>query len=264
MEGRAETGVENEVHAACAQLRFAEGLRRRSAEARAEAAVREATSLALLEGARVAPARLRDIVMGNEDAPQVVAPDEAVALGAWRATWSLLDSLPALNQPAVAVSGGGRRRRSSVPLPARLAGWHRDLTANMVGVGAAEIDSVAIARDPERWTSLLRFLETDDGSALRLAARGWALLDIERPFETGGRPLGPLYAKWLLATSGVEPTGVAVISVLASEGPQYAVALEAVKEGHWHPWYDFVGQAIIRGCEVGQRIVRQVQAATLG
>lgn len=246
------------AHEACARLRFAEGLRRRSAQARVESAIREASALALLSGARVPPARLRELTMADPNVAPVNSVDEAVAIGTWRATWSLLDSLPPLNE-----------RRSTrgveVPLSARLAGWHRDLAASLVDAGLADLRQVTIPRDPQRWQQLRQFLAADTGGpALQRAARAWALLTIEDPFAVAGEALGPLYAKWLLAVEGVEPSGVAVISALSNEGPRRAAALEAVRAGDWEPWYDFVAQSVIRGCEVGESLVRQVQAGQIG
>ena len=249
------------AHEACSRLRFAEGLRRRSAQARAESAIREASALALLSGARVPPARLRELTMADPNVAPVDSADEAVAIGAWRATWSLLDSLPPLNERRSA----GVSTPARTPLAARLAGWHRDLAASLVDAGLADLGQVTIPRNPQRWQQLRQFLAADtDGSALQRAARAWALLTIESPFAVAGEALGPLYAKWLLAVEGVEPAGVAVISALSNEGPRRAAALEAVRAGDWEPWYDFVAQSVIRGCEIGESLVRQVQAGQTG
>ena len=52
-----------DAYRACATLRFAEGLRRRAPEARAEAAVQEAVAAAWLEGARVDASVVREAAM---------------------------------------------------------------------------------------------------------------------------------------------------------------------------------------------------------
>ena len=59
----------NEAHAALADLRFSEGLRRGWEEARAEAAVREATALSIIEGARTSVDDVRAASMGDEGGP---------------------------------------------------------------------------------------------------------------------------------------------------------------------------------------------------
>ncbi len=53
----------DEAYAALAQLRFSEGLRRGWEEARAEAAVREAAALAIIEGARTTVDDVRALSM---------------------------------------------------------------------------------------------------------------------------------------------------------------------------------------------------------
>ena len=56
----------NEAHAALADLRFSEGLRRGWEEARAEAAVREAAALSIIEGARTSVDDVRALSMADE------------------------------------------------------------------------------------------------------------------------------------------------------------------------------------------------------
>jgi hypothetical protein len=71
-----EVGVEKTdgmVHAACSQLRFAEGLRRRWREARAEAAIQEAVGISFIEGVRLPAADLRVLVSQADALDQVDA-----------------------------------------------------------------------------------------------------------------------------------------------------------------------------------------------
>lgn len=262
--------AEDDMHRACADLRFAEGLRRRSAEARAEASVREACSLARLEGARVDPDVLRERVMGGfsvgSDAGfgdvRALQADLVIGMGAWRATWSVVSTLPELNR---------RAPSSSAPKPLRslLAGMHRDYASLLVARGLCDTSEVAMPRDPNRWAEMLSRISGDGGSssggsAAERAATAWALFVMEEPFSVGNRVMGPLVAKRILAEQGVEPTAVSVISLLATEqAGQYRAALGEASAGRWEPWFDFFCRAVIRGCEVGQRVALRVQAGRL-
>ena len=78
----------DEAHAALAELRFCEGLRRGWEEARAEAAVREAAALSIIEGARTTVDDVRALSMADEGG---AASDTgaALALGIWSSQWRL-------------------------------------------------------------------------------------------------------------------------------------------------------------------------------
>ena len=86
----------DEAHAALAELRFCEGLRRGWEEARAEAAVREAAALSIIEGARTTVDDVRALSMADEGGA-VSDPGAALALGIWRSQWRLASGFPALN-----------------------------------------------------------------------------------------------------------------------------------------------------------------------
>ena len=70
----------DEAHAALADLRFSEGLRRGWEEARAEAAVREAAALSIIEGARTSVDDVRALSMADEGGA-ASDPGAALALG---------------------------------------------------------------------------------------------------------------------------------------------------------------------------------------
>ncbi len=254
---------EQSAHQACAELRFAEGLRRRAEEARAEAAIREAASLALLEGARVPPSVLREAAhrTGTPHSTFGGEPDLAVGLGAWKAAWTITDTLPPLNQ----ARKDGQRGADPLPLRRMFAGIQRDYGSYLASVGLARPNEVTLPKDPARWAALLQVIGDPKPTAIRTAARTWALLVIEDPFPTGSQVMGVLGAKWILATRGVEPTAVSVLSALAVERRgDYDAALDGVRAGDWEPWEQFFIRALIRGTEVGQGIARQVQAGTVG
>lgn len=249
----------DEVHEACAQLRFAEGLRRRWEEARAESAIREACGLALLAGARVSPTQLRAVVVtGRQDGR--LGPDLAVALGAWKATWTIVSGLPPLN----VRSGRGPAKSSGLSLRQSLAGMQRDYGGYLAEVGLADPAQLTIPRDPTQWGQLLAGLEGDTQPALTLAGRAWAALTVLEPFEVGSELMGILTAKLVLAQRGVEPTAVSVLTALAVEQrARYQLALAEIRAGESAEWDQFVADAVVRGCEVGQQVAREVQAGRL-
>lgn len=224
------------LHRACAQLRFAEGLRRGSNEARAEAAVQEAAALSSLLGIQIPPTRIRELTMAPE---QATDPGERAALGVWRATWSLLDSLPPLNARP--------ERKPPSPWPAVVAGWHRDLNSFLVAAGDIDSAEVGIPTSLTAMRSL-----TGGGDATMRAATVWKAFVDDPPFEYGSVVLGALAAKRILALSGVEPTGVCVLGVVAGREPGRVQSEQK--------WDDFFVQSVIDGCDFGQRIARSVQA----
>ena len=250
---------EQRVHDACAELRFAEGLRRRSEEARAESTVREAAGLALLEGARVDPELLRSTVRESPILPQQAA-GMAVAVGAWKAAWGVFRRLPRLNP-----GPGGGASGPPVPLRQVLADMQREYGSELARVGIAAAEKVTLPKDPQRWSAVLAAVEAPGLSALRSASRAWALLALEEPFFHGSQLMGVLAAKWILASRGVEPTGVSVLSAHpVADRAGYERALGAIRAGDWHLWEEFFAAAIVKGAEVGQLVARHVQAGKPG
>ncbi|MFC2778495.1 MAG: hypothetical protein ACFN4K_10645, partial [Pauljensenia sp.] len=90
-----------EAHAALADLRFSEGLRRGWQEARAEASIREAAALAIIEGARTSVDDVRAASMSDRGGPSS-DPASALACGIWRSQWSLASRFPPLNTRSAA------------------------------------------------------------------------------------------------------------------------------------------------------------------
>lgn len=248
------------AHRACAELRFAEGLRRRSAEARAEATVREAAGLALLEGARVDPSFLRQTVseLSQEESGsgRGLSPDLAIAIGCWKATWSITRILPPLNPGKAAATS-----RPAVSFRKLFSDMQRHYGSALVAGGLATVEQISIPRDPARWAAALAFLDSTQEDAVTLAARAWALLVLDDPFPHGSQVMGTLAAKWILADRGVEPSAVSVLSAHAvSQRAGYQAALARAKRGDWEQWDDFFVQTIVEGCAVGQQIATRVQA----
>ncbi|MSS83292.1 hypothetical protein FYJ24_00625 [Actinomycetaceae bacterium WB03_NA08] len=234
------------VHEACASLRFAEGLRRRSAQARAEAAVQEAVSLSSLLGVRVAASEIREAtVRGDFDED----PRLAAALGVWRAAWSLEESLDPLNPK------GPRRRTATPPWPATIAQWHRDICSFLVARSHMSSQEVAKPLSLEA----IRVIQEPNKDALTHAAKVWRTFVVAPPFTYGSAVVGALAAKRILALSGVEPTGVAVIGSYAAQDPSRFFSLDDREE----EWQQFTETSVIEGCQRGIEVSRWVQAERL-
>ena len=137
----------DEAHAALADLRFAEGLRRGWEEARAEAAVREAAALSIVEGARTTVDDVRALSMADAGGA-ASDPGAALALGIWRSQWNLASRFPALN-----TRSPGGPRVAPTPLPALIAGLHRDACSGLVAAGLVEPRALAV---PTRWILVMR------------------------------------------------------------------------------------------------------------
>ena len=118
--------------------------------------------------------------------------------------------------------------------------------------------SVAVPSDPLVLQRVIHLASDSSGSATVRAGEILRLMLTEKPFVFGNLPTGLLFVKWFLATSGVEPTGVAVLSERASQGQQEFSAL--MELGSADDWHRFLLQSLIDGCEAGKLIARSVQA----
>lgn len=224
------------------------------------------------------PAFLRErVVSGVEEVTELPA-DLVIGLGAWRAGWSVISQLPALNQRSRGPAGRAPSATMRPSLRSLAAGMQRDYGSLLVAKELASPDQITMPLNPRRWGQMLDQIEgvggdlfgADDpvpsgtASATERAAVAWAMLVLEEPFAVGNRVMGPLLAKYILAERGVEPTAVSVITVLATEkAGEYRSALNSAAAGDWEPWVAFFRRSVIRGCEVGQHIALQVQAGKL-
>lgn len=244
------------VHEACARLRFSEGLRRRWREARAEAALREASNLCFVEGLRMPVEDLR-LLVASEVESSGLNPTEAQALGVWRAVWEIEQMLAPLNQ-----AGPGGSVSTPLAVPALLAKINRNVCSYMVAGGFLEAGSVAVPRDPRVLTELLRWVGGSDLPALERVARAWRLIAAERMFEVGSGATAVIFAKWMLAQAGVEPTGVAVLSAWPSQN-RSAYLAAAGSDGDAADWDSLVKLCVLEGCAAGEKISRSIQAGTI-
>ena len=228
--------------AALASLRFHEGLRRRWENARAEAAIREATALALLEGARISVDELRTASMepvaasvqqGEESLP----PHHLLAQGIWRAQWNMASQWEPLNVK------GPRTPRHKPPIPARMSALHRDVCSALVGAGLISTQQVAIPTSPHSIRALTSLMGTRI-PAIAQAGEVWARLRCQPSFTIGSGAVGAALAREILVDRGLDPSGVAVISMWHTLNPaESAEALERWKSAQLMG--DSAGQARI-------------------
>ncbi len=245
------------VHEVCARLRFAEGLRRRSEEARAESAVQEAAHISFLEGGRVPAEEIRALAtttIGH------LGPGEAYAMGIWRAAWRVQQSLPPLN----ARKG---RAPTAQPSPAAMLGTiHRDICSYLVAGRHMDSAKVAIPSNPRAIATVIGAYRDSSAPALDRCALMWRTIVREEVFEVGTTPAAILFSKWFLATSGVEPTAVSVLSGWAAANRnRYVEAVQGDADSAQATrlaelWWGIVAQSVIDGCDLGEGIARAVQA----
>ena len=215
----------DEAHAALADLRFSEGLRRGWEEARAEAAVREAAALSIIEGARTSVDDVRALSMADEGGA-ASDPGAALALGIWRSQWNLASHFPALN-----TRSQGGARVAPTPLPALIAGLHRDACSGLVAAAL---------------TAHFRF---------------------RRVFAQASSVVGGGLARWILVTRGVDPTGVCVPSAYDALDPARAgrslAGWVSADEAGLARWITHYCAGVVYGAQVGRDVARHVQAGRL-
>jgi len=255
---------------ALTRLRFHEGLRRGWEEARAEAAVREAAALARLEGVRISVDDLRALSMRdaagdgstlrNGASPAPRDPGEALAVGIWRSQWHLTSTSPPLNARKPVV-------RSPRPVPALVAGLHRDVCSALVSIGRVEAASVAMPVDPALLRRVLAVASAHLPGVLAAAAvvAEFRAADV---FSPGSLAVGGALARWILVERCVDPTAVAVISLADAEDAAGAGrALGGWMSGDEDAaaaWVVRFARGLTRGAAEGEDAALHVQAGRLG
>ena len=234
----------NEAHAALADLRFSEGLRRGWEEARAEAAVREAAALSIIEGARTSVDDVRALSMAD-DGGAGSDPGAALALGIWRSQWNLASRFPALN-----TRSQGGVRVAPTPMPALIAGLHRDACSGLVASGLVESRTVAVPTDPDLLAPALAYTRAD-APGLAVAAALTAHFRF----------------RWILVTRGVDPTGVCVPAAYDALDPARAgrelAGWVSADEAGLARWIIHYCAGVVYGAQVGRDVARHVQAGRL-
>ncbi|WP_151525757.1 Fic family protein [Serinicoccus kebangsaanensis] len=264
------------ARAACTELRWHEGLRRRTPEAAAESRVRGATATALLEGAEPAGSvgsvdLVRDVMRGalpwdvHEADPlrrtvvaaaRVTAATERVPAAQLRAPAQLLARLhTAAAAGLVPHDQLGRPRRDAEP------------TVGDEVLGPAPPAATAFAR-LGLVHELLQEVPTGRVPALVVAAVAHAEIAVARPFVGANGLVARALERIVLQVCGVDPTGVAVPEVGHADraGTDYRGALGAYATGGGDGvrlWLQHCADAVVRGAAEGGRVADAVRAGRL-
>lgn len=263
-----------EARAACARLRFHEGLRRRIPEAAAESRVRGAWANARLDGARVPLDTVRDLVVGSTRWPQpseptwdivrgsvqVVAESERVATVLATAPAQALARLHvAAAQPLVAGQGVEDRlgRPRIGPLP--------EGVDEFTTLPPAPID---VRPRLEALTDMLRSTAGSDVPALLVGAIGHGEVALVRPFERGNGLVARALERALSIGRGLDGTGVSVPEYghAVAGATAYGGALSAYAHGSREGlvvWVRHCATAITAGAAEGERIADAVRSGRL-
>lgn len=257
------------ARAACTALRWHPALRRRAAEARAEAAVRGARASAALDGAELPLDQVHELIAAQRFSALPSATSGAVArhvLGALRVTLAADGLGPVLSTaPAqalarlhlAAMSGEDELDRDQLgrPRPAGMA--PRDL----VDLGPAP-DGAALMQRLDQLGRLLT--QPTAAPALVLSAVVHGELLALRPFVAGNGAVARAAARALVVARGLDPTGVAVpeVGLLAPGAPAYLGAALAYAGGEPAGvalWITHWADSIELGAREGTLVAEAVQ-----
>lgn len=261
----------DQVRGALTELRRHEALRRRSAEAAAEASVRAARASAVLAGARVPMSVVRDAVRGGEypddasgltvrGAVRVMATMEKVATTWQRAPWQALASLHVAAAAGLVDDASlGRPRRAG----------------EQPGDGHDLLDSqgraVPAPNGPALGARLDSLVDLLTGSwqapAVIVAALAHAEVAVVRPFVAGNGVVARALGRAVLIGRGLDPRGLSVWeAALVTHGPLYPLALAAyATEGRDGvvAWLTRFSSAVVEGAAEGRAVCDAVLAGRL-
>jgi hypothetical protein len=268
-------GVADAVDAArdaCTELRWHRAMRRRTAEAAAEAAVRAARASAALAGGRYPLDLVRDVVRGATAFPDdaagrtahgaVRAVAQAARLGA---AWERSPAR-ALARLHVAAAAGlvpddvlGRPRS-----PGEAPGDGADLL-DRTGTEIPAPDAAALRG---RLAALGEVLGAPPATpALIVAALAHAEVATARPFVTGNGVVARALCRAVIVSRGLDASGVVVWeAALLAAGAPYPLALagyaEGTPEGVAH-WLRTFARAVVDGAGEGRAVCDAVVAGRL-
>jgi len=276
-------GVTEAIEAAreaCTALRWHPALRRRTAEAAAESAVRAARASAALAGGRFPVELVRDVARGAATFPD--DPAGRTALGAVRAvaqaerlgtSWSRSPAQALARLHVVAAAGVvpdealGRPRR-----PGELPGDGADLLDATAGPGQRATAEPVAAPDgaalTARLAALADLLAAPPGSpALVVAAVAHAEIMTARPFVAGNGVVARALCRSIVVTRGLDPTAVGVWeAALLALGPRYPLALAGYAVGGGDgvaEWLRTFAEAVVDGAGEGRAVGDAVLAGRL-
>ncbi len=251
---------------ACAELRWHQALRRRTAEARAESTARAARASAALDGAELPVAVVRDVLRGA-----VTAPDDAVGRavsGAVRATVEAMQLGRALTTAPLQVIARLHTAAAAGLVDADAVGRPRvgeEQPLDLAGPGVAPSGTEL----HERLDGLVDLMTLPgDVPALVVAALAHAEVMATRPFVVGNGLVARALFRALVVERGLDPTGVAVPEAAwQSLGPPgYAAALTGYAKGTADGvagWLVQCGDVVRLGAAEGVRVADAVLAGRL-
>jgi Fic family protein len=254
---------------ACVGLRLHQALRRRSAEARAEATVQAARSSAALAGAPLPLVLVRDVARGRAE-----FPDDAsgrTARGVLRAlaeadrlgrTWQQAPLQTLARLHTAACAGLVDDALLGRPRPAGdRPGDGTDLTGTAGGPLAAP-DGEQLTGRLDALTGLLHAPESVP--ALLVAALVQAEVAVARPFAAGNGVVARALCRMVVIGRGLDPTGTVVWeSPLLAAGPEYARGLSGYATGGPAgvlAWIGMFAEAVQAGAAQARRICDAVLA----
>jgi len=263
-------GVEQAVQAAreaCTALRWHPALRKRTAEARAEATIRAARCSAALEGARYPVSLIRDVARGAatlpDDASGRLAGGALRALSQARELEKTIASAPsqALARLHVAAAAGllpdaelGRPRVGGQP-PGDGVG-----DPNQAPIGSALSARLSGISD--------LLAAPAQAPALVVAALVHAEVITARPFSAGNGVVARAAARAVVIGRGLDPMGVVVWEAAHLDaGPGYIQALLGYASGRPDgvaDWLIHCADAVVKGAGEGQLICDAVLAGRVG
>jgi hypothetical protein len=263
-------GVDDAVQAAreaCTALRWHPALRKRTAEARAEATIRAARCSAALEGARYPVPLIRDVARGA-----ATLPDDAsgrLAGGALRA----LSQARELEQ-TIATAPGQALARLHVAAAAGLlpeAELGRPRTGSQPpgdGIGDPADAPTGLALS-SRLAGISDLLSAPaQAPALVVAALVHAEVITARPFSAGNGVVARAAARAVVIGRALDPMGVVVWEAAHLDaGPGYVQALLGYASGRPDGvagWLVHCADAVVKGAGEGQVICDAVLAGRVG
>jgi Fic family protein len=261
-------GVDEAVAAArdaCTELRWHPALRRRTAEARAEATIRAARCSAALDGARYPLDLVRDAARGAAALPD--DPTGHVARGALRAVTEAGHLEAAVSRtPAQALARLHVAAAAGV-VPDDALG--RPRAAGETPGDGGDTPAPEGAALSARLADLSGLLEAPAAApTLVVAAVAHAEVATMRPFVAGNGVVARALARAVVVGRGLDPMGVVVWEAgHLTAGPRYGTALAAyaagTPDGVAH-WLRHCAQAVVDGAGEGRAVCDAVLAGRLG
>ena len=263
-------GVDDAVQAAreaCTALRWHPALRKRTAEARAEATIRAARCSAALEGARYPVPLIRDVARGAatlpDDASGRVAGGALRALSQARELEKTIATAPsqALARLHVAAAAGllpeaelGRPRTGGQPPGDGVGEPSQAPIGTALGARLAGISDLLSA--------------PAQAPALVVAALVHAEVITARPFSAGNGVVARAAARAVVIGRGLDPMGVVVWEAAHLDaGPGYIQALlgyASARPDGVAGWLIHCADAVVKGAGEGQVICDAVLAGRVG